>query len=90
MVALFCFSLKASRSRGGHEDAQMAGAPLLWIQVERAVVVQTGEKKALRRCHGGLPASKEKKGKAVWGLFIRECSDRIKGNAFKLNGVDLV
>ncbi|GAB0185446.1 cAMP-dependent protein kinase inhibitor alpha [Grus japonensis] len=35
-----------SESRGGHEDDQRAGAPLLWRQAERVGVVQPEEKKA--------------------------------------------
>ena len=38
-----------SESRGGHEDAQRAGAPLLWRQGERVGVAQPGEGKALGR-----------------------------------------
>jgi len=36
-----------SRSRGGHEDAQRAGARLLLRKTEGAGLVQSGEKKAL-------------------------------------------
>ncbi|GAB0191304.1 mitochondrial enolase superfamily member 1 [Grus japonensis] len=35
-----------SESRGGHQDAQRAGAPLLWRQAERVGLVQPGEEKA--------------------------------------------
>ncbi|GAB0199164.1 hypothetical protein GRJ2_002381800 [Grus japonensis] len=35
-----------SESRGGHEDDQRAGAPLLWRQAERVGIVQPGEEKA--------------------------------------------
>ncbi|KAJ7404823.1 hypothetical protein WISP_143385 [Willisornis vidua] len=38
-----------SKSRGGHEDAQRAGAPLLWRQPERICILQNGEEKVLGR-----------------------------------------
>ena len=39
---------------------------------------------ALGRSNGGLPVPEGAYRKAGEGLFIRECSDRTRGNAFKL------
>lgn len=48
-----------SKPRGGHEDAQRAGKPLLWRQVERIGVIQPGEGKGPGRPHCGLLLPKE-------------------------------
>jgi len=44
-----------SRSRGGRDDAQEAGAPLLWGKAEEVGFVQPGEEKALGRSHYDFP-----------------------------------
>jgi len=44
-----------SGSRGGHEGAERAGAPLLWRQAEGAGGVLPGEERALGRPMVGAP-----------------------------------
>jgi len=72
-----------SGSRGGHKDAQWAGAPLQWKQAERARLVQVGEEKALGRPNGSLLilTGAYKQGDQLFTLFD---SDRIRENGFKL------
>ena len=47
-------------------------------------MVKPGEEKAPGRPYSGLPVPKGSYRKAVEGLFVRGCSDRTRGNAFKL------
>ena len=68
----------------GHKDHQRAGAPFLRIQAERVGIVQPGEEKAAGRSNCALPVPEGAYRKAGEGLFIRECSDRTRGNGFKL------
>ena len=66
----------------GHKDDQRCGTPPLEGQAGRDGAYQTREEKA-----SGTPAAfqylKGTSGKAGEGLFIRVCSDRMRGNAFK-------
>ncbi|GAB0204074.1 hypothetical protein GRJ2_002873000 [Grus japonensis] len=50
----------------------------------RVGVVQPGGKEAPGRCNCDLPVPEGAYRKAGEGLFIRECSDRTRGNEFKL------
>ncbi|GAB0176015.1 hypothetical protein GRJ2_000066700 [Grus japonensis] len=50
----------------------------------RVGVVQPGEEKALGTPYSSLPVSKGAYRKDGEGLFMRECSDRTRGNGFKL------
>ncbi|GAB0180497.1 mitochondrial enolase superfamily member 1 [Grus japonensis] len=68
----------------GHEADQRAGAPLLGGQAERVGLVQPGEKAALGRSNCGLAVPEGAYRKDGEGLFMRECSDRTRGNGFKL------
>ncbi|GAB0202822.1 hypothetical protein GRJ2_002747800 [Grus japonensis] len=68
----------------GHEADQRAGAPLLWRQADTIGLVQPREEKAPGRSNRGLPVPEGAYRKAGEGLFIRECSDRTRGNGFKL------
>ena len=45
-------------SRGGHENDQRTGVPLLWREAERAGVIQSGVEKVLVRPHCGLSVLK--------------------------------
>ena len=47
-------------------------------------MVQPGEEKAPGRPNCGFPIPEGAYRKAGEGLFIRECSDRTRGNGFKL------
>ena len=67
----------------GHKVDQRAGAPPLWGQAERVGGVQPGEGKAPGRPCCGLPVKGAYR-KDGEGLLIRECSDRMRGNCFKL------
>jgi len=66
-----------------HKDAQRTGAPLLWRQAERVGVAQPGEEKALR-IYCGIPVPKGAHRKDRERLFIRECSERVRDDGFKL------
>jgi len=61
----------------------------LWGKAERFGAVQPGEEKALVRPYCGLPVPEGACRKAGEGLFTRACSDRTRGNGFKLNQIDL-
>jgi len=65
----------------GHEDDQSAGAPPL--QAEGAGAIQPGNVKATEGPYSCLlvPECYRKAGK---GLFMRACSNRMRGNGFKL------
>ena len=56
-------------------------------QATRVGALQPGEEKAPRRPYSGLPVPEGAYRKAGEGLFIRACSDRMKGNSFKLEEV---
>lgn len=63
----------------------MAGPPLLCRQGERAGVVQPGEVKSPGRSYSSLPVPERKPTKkAREVLFTKVCSDRTRGDSFKL------
>ena len=68
-----------TRPEEGHKDDQGTGAPLLQTQAEGVGVVHPGEVS-----RETLAAIQETYRKAGEGLFVRECSDRSRGNGFKL------
>ena len=68
----------------GHKDYQRAGVPPLQEQAERAGALQPAEEKALGGPYSGLQYLKGAYRKAGEGLFIRACSNRMRGNGFKL------
>ena len=63
---------------------KQAGAPPLWGQAQRAWALQPGEEKAPGRPYSGLPVPEGPYRKVGEGLFIGACSDRVRGNGFKL------
>jgi len=68
----------------GHEDDQRAGASLLQRHAERLGVVQPGEQKAPGKPYCSLPVPEGAYKKVREGRFTRLCSDRTRGNGFKL------
>ena len=70
----------------GHENDQRAGAPPLQRQAERAGAFQPGEEKAPGDCRETFQYLKGAYRKAREGLFIRACSNRLRGNGFKQEG----
>ncbi|GAB0185611.1 mitochondrial enolase superfamily member 1 [Grus japonensis] len=52
--------------------------------MKRVGIVRPGEEKAPGRSNSGLPVPEGAYRKDGEGLFIRECSDRTRGNGFKL------
>ncbi|KAK4823902.1 hypothetical protein QYF61_008115 [Mycteria americana] len=74
-------------SEEGHENDQRAATPLLQRKTERVGVVLSLEK---RRLWGDLIVAfqylKEAYKKDRERLFTRTCSDRTRGNSFKLKG----
>ncbi|GAB0193654.1 hypothetical protein GRJ2_001830700 [Grus japonensis] len=62
----------------------ITGLEHLSYEDERVGVVQPREKKALGRSNCSFPVPEGAYGKDGEGLFIRECSDRTRGNMFKL------
>jgi len=54
------------------------------MSVQPVRVVQPGEEKAPGKRYGSLPVPEGAYKKAGEGLFTRACSDRTKGNGFKL------
>jgi len=73
-----------SVSRGGPQNDLRAGAPLLRGQAETAGAVQPGEEKAAGRPYCSLSVHEGASKRAGEGLFTRACSDRTRGNGFKL------
>ena len=72
------------RPEKGHEDDHRAGVPLLQGQARRVGAVQPGEEKArgdLIAAFQYLTGAYRKDGE---GLFTRVCSDRTRGNGWKL------
>jgi len=67
-----------------HKDDQRAGTPLLGGKAERVGAVQPGEEKAWRRPYISLPVAEGACKEAEEGLITRACSDRTRGNRFKL------
>jgi len=67
----------------GHKNDLRNGTPLLRGEVERVGVVQPGEEQALGTPYSSLPVLK---GRLLerWRLFTTACSDRTRGNSFKL------
>lgn len=79
-----------SWSRGGHEDGQRSGAPLLWRWVEEAGFVQLEEGKVLERPYYNLPLHKTGFIRSMERPSNRSCSDKTRGtvlNCFKLEEV---
>ena len=70
----------------GYKNDLQAGTPLLWGKAERVGVVQTGEERALGRPYSSLSVSEGAYKRPGEGLFARACSDRRRGNGFKLKG----
>ena len=70
----------------GYDDDQRAGAPPLQRQAERAGAFQPGEEKAPGDCRETFQYLKGAYRKAREGLFIRACSNRLRGNGFKQEG----
>ena len=68
----------------GREDDERAGAPPLQGQVETAQALQPGEEKSLGEPHRGFSVPEGAYRKAAEGLSRRTCSDRTRGNGFKL------
>jgi len=68
----------------GHKNDQRDGTPLLWGKAERVGVVQSGEENSLGRPYSSLPVPEGAYKRAGEGLSTRACSDRRKGNGFKL------
>ena len=68
-----------------HKDGQRAGAPPLQGQAERAGALKPGEEKALGDPIAAFQYLEGASGqgvKAGEGLFIRKCSNRMKGKWF--------
>lgn len=63
-----------------HKDDQRAGALLLQTQADREGVVQCGGEKAPEDLKGTFQCIK----RAGERIFVRPCSNRTKGNGFKL------
>lgn len=69
-----------------HEDDEGAGAPFLCGRAERLGVVQPGERRLWEDLSVAFQFSKKAFKKTGEGYFSRVCSDRTKGNGFKLEG----
>ena len=75
-----------SRAGEGNKNGQRAGAPLLGGKAEKVGAVQPGEEKGPGRSYCSLPVPEMACKKAGEGLFTRACSDKTRGNGFKLKG----
>jgi len=73
-----------SGARGHHSNDPRAGVPLLGEKAEGAGAVQPGEEKAPGRPYSSLPVPEGAYKRAGQGLSTRACSDRTRGNGFKL------
>ena len=67
-----------------HKDYQRAGTPLLGGKAERVGVLQPRKEKAPGRPSRSLPVHERAYRKAGEGPFTKACSDRTRGNGFKL------
>ncbi|PKU46247.1 hypothetical protein llap_3471 [Limosa lapponica baueri] len=80
-----CWNTSSSRATNGHKDNQRAGAPLSYEDRLRELGLFHLEKRRLR----GDPIAafqhlKEAHRRDGEGQFIRECSNKMRGNGFKL------
>lgn len=78
------------KSRGGHNEEQRAGWPLLCRQAETIWFIQSGEEKATGRTLEHLLAPKGDLRESLRGTLLRAWSDKRIGNIFKLKSLDLV
>lgn len=78
------------KSRGGHNEEQRAGWPLLCRQAETIWFIQSGEEKATGRTLEHLLVPKGDLRESLRGTLLRAWSDKRSGNIFKLKSLDLV
>lgn len=84
-----CSGGKILQQPEGHIDDQKAGDPPLWHRLRELRLFILGKRRLLRGLYSSLPLPERGLQESWERLFIRACSNKVRGNSFKLKRVDL-